>query len=97
MTKSIPTSFAALAMLIAAPAQANELRDDLAADMPGLMELYRDLHANPELSFEEHETAAKLAARMRDLGFEVTEKVGRTGVVSVMRNPKLGSVDQWFR
>ena len=86
MTKSFPTSFAALAMLIAAPAQANELRDDLAADMPGLMELYRDLHANPELSFEEHETAAKLAARMRDLGFEVTEKVGRTGVVSVMRN-----------
>ena len=86
MTKSIPTSFAALAMLIAAPAQANELRDDLTADMPGLMELYRDLHANPELSFEEHETAAKLAARMRDLGFEVTEKVGRTGVVSVMRN-----------
>ncbi|NIJ61037.1 amidohydrolase [Qipengyuania flava] len=86
MTKSIPTSFAALAMLIAAPAQANALRDDLAADMPGLMELYRDLHANPELSFEEHETAAKLAARMRDLGFEVTEKVGRTGVVSVMRN-----------
>ena len=47
MTKSIPTSFAALAMLIAAPAQANELRDDLAADMPGLMELYRDLHAHP--------------------------------------------------
>ena len=86
MTKSFPTSFAALAMLIAAPAQANELRDDLAADMPGLMELYRDLHANPELSFEEHETAAKLAARMRDLGFEVTEKVGQTGVVSVMRN-----------
>lgn len=86
MTKSIPTSFAALAMLIAAPAQANALRDDLAADMPGLMELYRDLHANPELSFEEHETAAKLAARMRNLGFEVTEKVGRTGVVSVMRN-----------
>lgn len=86
MTKSIPTGFAALSMLIAAPAQANALRDDLAADMPGLMELYRDLHANPELSFEEHETAAKLAARMRDLGFEVTEKVGQTGVVSVMRN-----------
>ncbi|MEC8773063.1 MAG: amidohydrolase, partial [Pseudomonadota bacterium] len=86
MTKSIPTSFGALAMLIAAPAQANELRDDLAADMPGLMEIYRDLHAHPELSFEEHETAAKLAARMRDLGFEVTEQVGRTGVVSVMRN-----------
>jgi hippurate hydrolase len=54
--------------------------------MPELMELYRDLHANPELSFEEHKTAAKLAKRMRDLGFEVTEGVGRTGVVSVMKN-----------
>jgi len=55
-------------------------------DMPELMELYRDLHANPELSFEEDETAAKLAARMRKLGFEVTEGVGKTGVVAVMEN-----------
>ena len=86
MSKTVPTSLAALAMVLAAPAQANDLRSDLAEDMPGLMELYRDLHANPELSFEEHETAAKLAKRMRDLGFEVTEGVGRTGVVSVMAN-----------
>ena len=50
MSKTVPTSLAALAMLLAAPAAANELRDDLAADMPGLMELYRDLHAHPELS-----------------------------------------------
>ncbi len=72
--------------LSAAPANANELREGLAADMPGLMELYRDLHANPELAFEEVETAAKLSARMRDLGFTVTEQVGRTGVVAVMEN-----------
>lgn len=78
--------FAAIAALFPATAQANEVRDALAADMPGLMELYRDLHAHPELSFEEHETAAKLAARMRELGFAVTEKVGRTGVVAVMEN-----------
>ena len=71
---------------LAAPSAANELREDLADDMPALMELYRDLHANPELSFEEHRTARVLAARMRELGFEVTEGVGRTGVVSVMRN-----------
>ncbi len=77
---------AMLAIAYAVPAQADGLRDDLMADMPGLMELYRDLHANPELSFEEHKTAAKLATRMRDLGFEVTEGVGQTGVVSVMRN-----------
>ncbi|UVI40826.1 amidohydrolase [Qipengyuania spongiae] len=65
---------------------AQDLATSLAEDMPGLMELYRDLHAHPELSFEETETAAKLSKRMRGLGFEVTENVGRTGVVSVMRN-----------
>ncbi|UOR14543.1 amidohydrolase [Qipengyuania aquimaris] len=77
---------AAAALTFATPAQANDLRASLEEDMPGLMELYRDLHANPELSFEEHQTAAKLAKRMRDLGFEVTEGVGQTGVVSVMKN-----------
>ena len=86
VSKFTSTALAALAVATAAPAQANDLRETLAADMPELMELYRDLHANPELSFEEHETAAMLAARMRALGFEVTEGVGRTGVVSVMRN-----------
>lgn len=75
-----------LALGFAAPAQADDLRAELAADMPELMELYRDLHANPELSFQEHRTAAKLAAIARDLGFEVTEGVGQTGVVAVMRN-----------
>ncbi|MGV2496183.1 amidohydrolase [Pelagerythrobacter aerophilus] len=76
----------ALALALAAPAHADELRDAVAADMPALMELYRDLHAHPELSFEEVETAKKLAARMRDLGFTVTENVGKTGVVAVMEN-----------
>ena len=83
---SLAATISATALAFAAPVQADELRDDLMADMPELMELYRDLHANPELSFEEHETAAKLAKRMRALGFEVTEGVGQTGVVSVMRN-----------
>ena len=83
------TRIAALAVIAAAsaaPAQAQDLRESLAQDMPELMELYRDLHAHPELSFEEVRTAAKLAARMRELGFEVTEGVGKTGVVSVMKN-----------
>ncbi|WP_228244001.1 amidohydrolase [Porphyrobacter sp. GA68] len=71
---------------INAPAAAQDLRTAIAADMPDLMTLYRDLHANPELSFEERETAAKLAQRMKALGFEVTEGVGKTGVVAVMRN-----------
>ena len=72
--------------LLAVPVQADELRDAVAADLPGLVALYQDLHANPELSFQEVETASKLAARARALGFEVTEGVGKTGVVAVMRN-----------
>ncbi len=76
-------AFAALASPAAAQ---DDLRSEIAADMPGLMELYRDLHAHPELSFEEFDTAKKLAARMRELGFEVTEGVGKTGVVAVMEN-----------
>ncbi|GGA04361.1 putative amidohydrolase [Blastomonas marina] len=84
--KRLMTTLAAGAALLATPAAADELRDSLGEKMPALMELYKDLHANPELSFEEVRTAAKLAELMRDEGFEVTEQVGRTGVVSVMRN-----------
>ncbi len=76
-----------LAGAAAAGAAANNAVDArIAADLPGLMSLYRDLHANPELSFQEVKTAAKLAARARALGFTVTEKVGQTGVVAVLRN-----------
>lgn len=58
----------------------------VARDMPGLMDIYRDLHAHPELSKQEVKTAAKLAAFARDAGYEVTEGVGGTGIVAVMRN-----------
>lgn len=51
-----------------------------------LEELYLDLHRNPELSLQETATAAKLAARLRQLGYEVTEGVAGTGVVGVLRN-----------
>lgn len=78
------TALAALAL--ATPAKADTLRDAISRDMPSLMELYRDLHANPELSFQEFRTASKLAAEAKKLGFTVTEKVGQTGVVAVMKN-----------
>ena len=77
---------AALALTITAPVRADALREAIAKDMPSLMEIYRDLHANPELSFQEFRTAEKLAAEARRLGFEVTEKVGQTGVVAVLKN-----------
>lgn len=53
---------------------------------PDLDALYRDLHQNPELSSHEEKTAAKLAERMRKLGYEVTTGVGGNGVVAVLRN-----------
>ena len=53
---------------------------------PQLETIYKDIHANPELGFQETRTAAKLAAELRALGFEVTEGVGRTGVVALYRN-----------
>jgi amidohydrolase len=57
--------------------------DELSA---GLADFYRDLHQHAELSLGEHRTARLLADALRPLGFEVTEHVGGTGVVGVMRN-----------
>lgn len=51
-----------------------------------LADLYRHLHAHPELAFAEKETAALIATRVKDLGDEVTEGVGVTGVVAMLRN-----------
>src|SRR5262245_61315294 len=84
MNRSLLALFAA--SILAAPAGAATLNEAVRADMPELMTLYRDLHANPELSMQEVRSPAKLAAEMRKLGFTVTEKVGKTGVVSVMKN-----------
>jgi len=47
---------------------------------------YLDLHQNPELSAHETQTAAKLAGRLRSLGYEVTEHVGGTGIVAILEN-----------
>ncbi|TAM84452.1 MAG: amidohydrolase [Jatrophihabitans sp.] len=47
---------------------------------------YRDLHANPELSMQEHRTAGIVAAALRESGFEVAERVGVTGVVGLLLN-----------
>lgn len=51
-----------------------------------LSAFYRDLHEHPELSLHEHRTARRVADALRPVGFEVTEQVGGTGVVGVLRN-----------
>ena len=52
----------------------------------GIEALYQDIHAHPELGFQETRTAAKLAAELKALGYDVTEGVGRTGIVGLYRN-----------
>ncbi|MFY9646677.1 MAG: amidohydrolase [Terriglobales bacterium] len=59
---------------------------EVEAVYPAAHELYVDLHQSPELSSHETQTAAKIAARLRALGYEVTEGVGGTGVVAILKN-----------
>ncbi len=56
--------------------------DRLAQVLPELIELRRHLHAHPELSGEEHQTAALVAGQLRKDGWRVSEGVGRTGVLA---------------
>jgi hippurate hydrolase len=70
----------------AVPALREAVNARIDAEFVSLEKIYRHLHAHPELSFMEVETAAFVAAELRRLGCEVTEKVGNTGVVGVLRN-----------
>ena len=51
-----------------------------------LGDLFTHFHQNPELSFQETKTAARMAKELRELGYDVTESVGKTGVVAVLKN-----------
>src|ERR1700723_4392632 len=88
-------TFAALCAAVAfSPARAEfdviklkaSIETSVEADYPKLDALYKDIHAHPEVAFQEVKTAAKLAAEMRALGFEVTEKIGKTGLVAIYKN-----------
>lgn len=61
-------------------------RERIGAEYPSLFRIYTNLHAHPELSFMETNTAAFVATELRALGFTVTEQVGNTGVVGVLTN-----------
>ncbi len=96
LLKIVRAGTGALACLFAAPtlAQSGGVADRFGKDVDaqverhyaGVESLYRDIHANPELAFQEVNTAKKLAKALRDLGFEVTEGIGKTGVVGLLRN-----------
>jgi amidohydrolase len=65
-----------------------DVKKRIAADYSRLEALYKHIHSHPELSLQEVQTAARLAKELRDAGFEVTEKVGGTGIVGVFKNGK---------
>jgi amidohydrolase len=62
------------------------MQHPLSIDLPALIDLRRDLHAHPELGFEETRTSALIADRLSGLGFEVTTGIAGTGVVGTLRN-----------
>src|SRR3954463_16588382 len=92
MPRFAPSGFALawlFALVAADPSAAAAGPPELAgldAAYPAIDALYLDLHRNPELSRHEEKTAAKLAARLHALAFEVTERVGGHGIVGVLRN-----------
>jgi amidohydrolase len=67
-------------------AQTAPTSKEVDAVYPESYALYLDLHQHPELSSHETQTATKLASQLRGLGYEVTEHVGGTGVVAILKN-----------
>ncbi|MEJ8859209.1 amidohydrolase [Variovorax robiniae] len=65
---------------------ATDVEKLITTDYAGVEAIYKDIHAHPELAMEEVNTAKKLAVAMRELGFEVTEGIGKTGIVAMLRN-----------
>lgn len=85
MSKKLFAFGATMAVSALATAQDN-LYKSVELIYPELEAMYQDLHANPELSFQEKETSAKLAKWLVDNDFDVTHNVGGYGVVGVLRN-----------
>ena len=75
-----------LSLLVGSSLAAAEVSSVVKQELPTLVTLYQELHANPELSLHETETAVRIAKELREAGLEVTENVGGHGVVGVLKN-----------
>ena len=75
-----------LSLLVGSSLAAADVASVVKQELPSLVTLYKELHANPELSLHETETAARIAKELREAGLEVTENVGGHGVVGVLKN-----------
>ena len=74
------------ATCVRAQNQMTLIRAQVDTQYPNLFELYKHLHANPELSFHEEKTSARIAEELKHAGFKVTTGVGKFGVVAVLKN-----------
>ena len=77
------------------PALISKVNNAVDADTARLTAIFKDLHQHPEIGFTENRTAAIVAKNLKALGFTVTEGVGQTGVVGVLKNGPGPTV--WFR
>jgi hippurate hydrolase len=76
-----------IVVLLPGAALAHAVSDaEIEAALPDAKTLFLDLHQHPELSRHETRTAALLASKLRLLGYDVTEHVGGTGIVALMKN-----------
>jgi amidohydrolase len=93
MRKPAALLLASLSVLVCPIALAQQNDPAVEAQMPALLESYKNFHRHPELSHKEQQTAATMAAALRKLGYSVTEHVGRYqdaaqafGVVAILKN-----------
>src|SRR5438067_7002278 len=56
------------------------------AELASLETLYKQLHAHPEISYQERQTAGRLAQELQQIGFEVTSGIGGNGLVGILKN-----------
>src|SRR5689334_5003745 len=68
------------------PPVRDAVRASLDKEIPSLLELYKHLHANPELSLHEEKSSARVAEELEKSGYKVTTHVGGFGLVGVLSN-----------
>ena len=77
----------ATTLFLAPAAYSSELSESIQQDYDSYLgALWDHFHQNPELSTLEFRTAERMASELREAGFEITEQVGGTGVVAMLRN-----------
>jgi hippurate hydrolase len=86
MWKRILITLVVAAVAAQAQVAADRLGSLVSGELNSLTDLYEHLHRNPELSFNEEKTAARLVSELEKLGFDITLKVGGHGFVAILEN-----------